>query len=229
MTLILPRTSLAKDFITGGQNSVGLRVPAQNIALALLKKFEDSGGRGIAAPSANRFGAVSPTNAEAVNDELSKYLNSDDMVLDGGQCLVGIESTIIDCTGSLPAVLRPGAITEKMIEMVINKKINPTNKKNPIRTSGMLQSHYSPKAEVILDVEAKEGEGFIALSNIPTPAGAFRLAAPNNVEEYSQQLYSALRHGDSLNLSIIKVKPATGVGLAESIKDRLERAAYKKT
>jgi len=98
MTLILPRTDLAKDFITGGQNNVGVRVPEHSVALALLKEFEKQGGQGIAAPSANRFGKVSPTTASAVSDELSDYLSKDDLILDGGPCAVGVESTIIDCT-----------------------------------------------------------------------------------------------------------------------------------
>ena len=123
MTLILPRKEIAKDFITGGQNNVGLRVPAQPVALALLKKFEELGGQGVAAPSANRFGAVSPTTAEAVGEELGVYLDSKDMVLDDGQCLVGIESTIIDCTNKSPTILRPGAITSTQIETIVKFKV----------------------------------------------------------------------------------------------------------
>ena len=102
MTLILPRTELAKDFITGGQDNVGIRVPSHPLALSLLKEFESLGGLGIAAPSANRFGRVSPTSAQAVQEELSEYLTLDDLILDGGPCQIGIESTIIDCTKQTP-------------------------------------------------------------------------------------------------------------------------------
>ena len=115
MTLVLKRSDLAKDFITGGQDTVGLRVPAHPIALALIKEFIALGGYGIAAPSANRFGAVSPTTAQAVEEELAAFLHEDDLILDGGACLVGVESTIIDCTGPTPMVLRLGAITPLMI------------------------------------------------------------------------------------------------------------------
>ena len=107
MTLVLKRSTKAKDFITGGQDTVALRVPAHPIALSLLQEFKE----GIAAPSANRFGSVSPTTAEAVEEELKDYLSPQDLILDGGQSLVGVESTIIDCTKQTPFILRPGAIT----------------------------------------------------------------------------------------------------------------------
>ena len=116
MTLIFKRSKLAKDFVTGNKNTIGLRVPNQQIALALLKEFENLGGKGIAAPSANRFGAVSPTTAQAVKDELANYLDqANDVILDGGPCQVGVESTIIDCTADTPQILRLGAITKEMI------------------------------------------------------------------------------------------------------------------
>ena len=110
MTLVLKRSELAGDFVTGGQGTVGVRVPDHVVALALLEAFEKAGGKGVAAPSANRFGHVSPTTAAAVLEELADYLSKDDLVFDGGACAVGVESTIIDCTGLLPRVLRPGAI-----------------------------------------------------------------------------------------------------------------------
>ena len=116
MTLIFKRSEAAKDFVSGGQDTVGLRVPNHVIALALLNEFKKIGGKGVAAPSANRFGHVSPTTAAAVIEELGEYLSKDDLVLDGGACAVGVESTIIDCTGLLPRVLRPGAISIPMIE-----------------------------------------------------------------------------------------------------------------
>ena len=119
MTLILPRTELAKDFITGGQDNVGIRVPAHAAALELLKEFESQGGYGVAAPSANRFGKVSPTCAEDVSEELSDYLRENDLVLDGGPSLVGVESTIINCTNTTPVILRPGAITAAMINNLL--------------------------------------------------------------------------------------------------------------
>ena len=118
MTLILKRNSRASDFITGGQESVGLRVPNQQVALALTREFEKLGGFGIAAPSANRFGSISPTTAQAVEEELGKFLGSEDLILDKGQCEIGVESSIIDCTQVNPVVLRPGAITKELIEEI---------------------------------------------------------------------------------------------------------------
>ena len=226
MTLILKRSELAQDFITGNQNTVGLRVPAQPIALALLKEFVKLGGKGIAAPSANRFGAVSPTTAAAVMDELIPFLNIDvDRILDGGPCLVGVESTIIDCTKSAPQILRPGAITKEMIEETTGLAV-VSEEKTEIRVSGALDSHYSPKAQVVINAMAESGEGFIALATITTPTGAIRLASPNTVEQYARDLYAALREGDARDLTKIAVILPEGDGLAEAIRDRITKAAH---
>jgi L-threonylcarbamoyladenylate synthase len=225
MTLILPRKEIAKNFITGGQNNVGLRVPAQPIALALLKKFEEIGGQGVAAPSANRFGAVSPTCAEAVSEELGAFFDKTDLVLDGGQCLVGIESTIIDCTGLVPKVLRPGAITEEMIEIVLNKKIENTEGKSEIKAPGLLDSHYSPTAQILLNEGSQNVDGFLALSNIQTPAGAIRLASPNSIEQFARVLYESFRLADQLKLKLIRVVVPEGEGLAVAIRDRTIKAS----
>jgi L-threonylcarbamoyladenylate synthase len=225
MTLVFNRSNLAKDFITGNQNTVGLRVPNQSIALALLKEFESLGGKGIAAPSANRFGAVSPTTAQAVKDELENYLDqSNDIILDGGPCQVGVESTIIDCTAQTPQILRLGAITKEMIQestglLVIDEA--PTD----IRVSGSLESHYSPNAKVVLDTYPTSGEGFIAIDSIQTPPGAIRLAAPSSIEGFARDLYSALRFADAQGLTKVCVIQPQGPGLAAAICDRLKRAA----
>ena len=227
MTLILPRTDIAKDFITGGQNNVGIRVPAQPIALALLKKFEELGGQGVAAPSANRFGAVSPTTADAVGEELGDYLDSVDLVLNGGTCLVGIESTIIDCTESEPQVLRPGAVTDEMIGGALNKKVENMEGMSDVRTAGLLDSHYAPKAKISLNSIAEPGEGFLALSKFKTPVGAIRLASPSSVEQYARDLYSALRTADQQGLKKVAVLAPEGIGLAEAIRDRLAKAAAR--
>jgi L-threonylcarbamoyladenylate synthase len=225
MTLVFKRSDLAKDFITGNQDTVGLRVPNQSIALALLKEFEALGGKGIAAPSANRFGAVSPTTAQAVKDELENYLDqSNDIILDGGPCQVGVESTIIDCTAQTPQILRLGAITKEMIQestglLVIDEA--PTD----IRVSGSLESHYSPNAKVVLDTYPTSGEGFIAIDSIQTPPGAIRLAAPSSIEGFARDLYSALRFADAQGLTKVCVIQPEGPGLAAAIRDRLKRAA----
>ena len=226
MTLVLKKSNLAPDFITGGQETVGLRVPAHPVALALIKEFNAVGGKGIAAPSANRFGAVSPTTAQAVDEELSAYLQTSDQILDGGQCVIGVESTIIDCTGPTPMILRLGAITPLMIEEstgLIALESNPSS----IRVSGSLDSHYSPKAKVILDVVAIAGDGLIAPDQIPTPNGVIRLAAPSSIEEYARLLYAALRSADQKGLEVVVVLQPGGDGLAAAIRDRLQRSATK--
>ena len=223
MTLILKRSELAGDFITGGQDSVGVRVPDHVVALALLEAFEKAGGKGVAAPSANRFGHVSPTTAAAVIEELGDYLSKDDLVLDGGACAVGVESTIIDCTGAAPSVLRPGAISVAMIEECTGLKTTQSDKE--IRVSGSLENHYAPIAQVLLRDNATAGQGLIAHLSIKTPEGVVRLASPNNDEEFARALYSALRDADARGLSEVVVVQPIGMGVAVAIRDRLARAA----
>ena len=225
MTLILRKNQAAKDFVTGGQNTIGLRIPDNQIALKLLEEFEKLGGSGVAAPSANRFGAISPTTAPSVAEELEKYMEKEDLILDGGQCLIGVESSIINCTQANPALLRPGAIDEEKIQEVTGIKLSSTQSNEEIRVSGSFKSHYAPKARVVLGKDAKLGEGFIALSHIPTPTGAIRLASPRSIDEYASTLYEALRSGDQIGLSKICVWEPSGNGLAIAIRDRLAKAA----
>ena len=232
MTLILPKTDLAKDFITGGQNNVGIRVPEHTVALALLTEFEKQGGLGIAAPSANRFGKVSPTTADAVSDELSDYLSKDDLILDGGPCAVGVESTIIECTKEIPKILRPGAVTKEMIEdtLGISVALSFANAaSNQVKAPGLLDSHYAPKAKVFLTGTPAAGDGLIALDSIPTPAGVVRLATPATNEEYAKLLYKAFRLADSKELSRVFVIAPTGDGIAVAINDRLAKSAFEKS
>ena len=223
MTLILKRSDLAGDFITGGQDSVGVRVPDHVVALALLEAFERSGGKGVAAPSANRFGHVSPTTAAAVIEELGDYFSKDDLVLDGGACDVGIESTILDCTGAAPSVLRPGAISVPMIEECTGLKVTRSDRE--IRVSGSLENHYAPIAKVLLCEAPLPGQGFIALASNETPEGVVRLASPSDDEEFARILYSALRDADNRGLTEVVVVQPIGIGIAVAIRDRLARAA----
>ena len=223
MTLILKRSANAKDFITGNQDFVGLRIPSNAIARNLLTEFAKVGGHGVAAPSANRFGSVSPTSAEDVREEVGSLLSERDLILDGGRCEVGVESTIIDCSKTLPRILRLGAITEAMITEVT--PVDSDSDLTEIRVSGSLTRHYSPRAEVVVGRVATSGEGFIALSEIPTPAGAIRLASPKTIEDYGRELYSALRNGDTQDIRVINVIPPEGDGLAAAIRDRIMRAS----
>ena len=226
MTLILPRTDLAKDFITGSQDTVGVRVPSHSVALALLKEFESLGGLGVAAPSANRFGKVSPTSAEAVQEELFNYLEPKDLILDGGLSHIGVESTIIDCTGSTPSILRPGGITRAMVENSLGIVVDdyPKTLVNQMKAPGLLKSHYSPTAKVLLNGIPSEGDGFIALATHSTPQGAIRLASPNNNTEYAKELYQALRLADNKNLKRVFVIPPIGDDIAVAIRDRLQKS-----
>ena len=243
MTLIMKRSELAGDFVTGGQDTVGVRVPDHPVALGLLQAFARAGGRGVAAPSANRFGNVSPTTAQAVADELSEYLDEADQILDGGPCQVGVESTIIDCTGDVPRILRPGAVTAEMITESIGLSLGgkftysedvlagiTINGKSvdeeQIRVSGSLDSHYAPVATVVLDQSPVAGQGFIAMADVATPDGVVRLAAPKTHDEFARVLYAALRAADDQKLQTVVVSQPQGDGIAIAIRDRLKRAAH---
>ncbi|MFM7273337.1 MAG: L-threonylcarbamoyladenylate synthase, partial [Gammaproteobacteria bacterium] len=224
MTLVLRRNALAGDWVTGAQDSVGLRVPAHPQAVRLLAAFARFGGEGVAAPSANRFGHVSPTTAAAVQEELGAYLPAPDTILDGGDCPVGIESTIIDCTGERPRILRPGAITRETIERVGGVAIELDQADAP-RVSGSLIRHYAPLARVLLDATPQSGDGLIALADVPTPVGVMRLCEPRDPEAFAHDLYAALRRADALGLRRVVVIQPEGDGLAIALRDRLARAA----
>jgi L-threonylcarbamoyladenylate synthase len=243
MTLVVKRSALAADFVTGGQDTVGVRVPNHPVALGLLEAFARAGGKGVAAPSANRFGNVSPTTAQAVSDELRDYLADGDLILDGGPCDVGVESTIIDCTGDVPKILRPGAITAQMIGestgLSVGGKFVYTDDDlpgisvngeavdtNAIRVSGSLEAHYAPAATVVLDQSPVVGQGFIAMADVETGEGVVRLAAPKTHEEFARVLYSALRAADEQGLATVVVAQPAGEGIAVAIRDRLKRAAF---
>ncbi len=232
MTLIMKRSELAGDFVTGGQETVGVRVPDHPVALGLLEAFARAGGKGVAAPSANRFGNISPTTAQAVADELSDYLAEADQILDGGPCEVGVESTIIDCTGDAPRILRPGAVTIEMIEESTGlSNGDPAADgsavdEKEIRVSGSLDSHYAPVATVVLDQSPVAGQGFIAMADVATPDGVIRLAAPKSAEDFARVLYVALRAADENGLKTVFVAQPAGDGIAIAIRDRLKRAAH---
>jgi L-threonylcarbamoyladenylate synthase len=232
MTLVVKRSELAGDFVTGGQDTVGVRVPNHPVALGLLEAFASIGGKGVAAPSANRFGSVSPTTAQAVSDELSDYLAVGDLILDGGPCDVGVESTIIDCTGDAPKILRPGAITAQMIadstglEVVGQSSDGAAVDNNAIRVSGSLEAHYAPAATVVLDQSPVAGQGFIGMAEVVAGVGVVRLAAPKTHEEFARVLYSALRAADEQGLATVVVAQPAGDGIAIAIRDRLKRAAF---
>ena len=233
MTLVLKRTERAGDFITGGQDTVGLRIPQHPLALQVIKEF----GGGVAAPSANRFGGVSPTSAQHVIDDLSDRLDaSSDAVIDGGDSHVGVESTIIDCTSVRPRILRLGAITALDIEKVTGLKVDEPD--DVIRVPGTMASHYSPHATVMVAHTYDELEhtihelvtdqhiGVIALESFPTPFGALRLAMPQDATEYAATLYAALWEADRQGLDYVIALVPDGADIAAAVRDRLTRAAH---
>ncbi|NQW71649.1 MAG: threonylcarbamoyl-AMP synthase [Actinobacteria bacterium] len=239
LTLVVRRSPAAADFVTGGQDSVALRVSAHPImgeVLAHLMELTGNESVGIAAPSANRFGRVSPTSASHVVSELADFLSDDDVVLDGGACGVGLESTIIDCTSSQPRLLRPGAITADDVARLTGLEC-PAG--STIRASGTLAKHYQPSAAVRI-VEATElpdrwslGSGagapvvgLIAMAGINTPLGILRLASLHSAEEYARVLYAALREADVLGLETVLAVAPEPAGIGAAVIDRLTRAAH---
>ena len=231
LTVVGPRTALASNSVTGNQDTVAVRVPSHPLAQELLRQLKTQGVKGVVAPSANRFGHVSPTSAAHVSADLGEYLDAHgDLILDGGDCQVGVESTIVLATGSQPVILRLGAVTAADIKRITGVDVSEETTNVP-RVSGALDSHYSPTAQVILITDASEIElennaGFLALAQTPTPAGLVRLATPATVEDFAHELYSSLRTGDDLKLKTIYVVPPSGDGLAQAINDRLQRASF---
>ena len=227
LTLILEKNKAIKDFATGSQNKVALRVPNNPIAIDLLREFSNRGGLGIAAPSVNRFGEVTATTIEVITNEFAQLLSNKDIIIDGGQSQIGIESTIIDCTNKFPVVLRPGWVTTEMIQNSVGLSLDKSSFKINTRHSGAFKSHYKPRAKVYLDVTPKQGYGFYALSKFQTPSGVIRLGAPKSIEEYAHNLYLALSDADRLNIEIVSIFSPQGNGLANAIRDRLYKASNK--
>lgn len=231
LTLVGHRTHRALDSVTGGQDTVAVRIPQHPLTLEVLNALHDMGIGGVVAPSANRFGHVSPTTAQHVVNDLGAYLEAHHgAILDGGPCTLGVESTIVLATHERPVILRPGGITRKMITEATALEVAQTT--STPRVSGSLASHYAPEAKVTLvaqsDLENFESNsaGVIAFSEVATPSGMTRLAAPTNIEEFAANLYASLRHADDIGLSTIYVVEPSDEGLAEAVRDRLMRAAH---
>lgn len=225
LTLILKRSSLVENFVSGNQDTVGLRVPSDPIAQELITEFERLSGSAIAAPSANQFGQVSPTSSEDVQEEIGMKLSEFDLILDGGTSTIGIESTIVDCTGDIPRILRSGFVTKEDIEEATRIVVSEDAVNFEIKFSGSFEKHYAPKCRVILGTSEVDGSGFLALSHIPTPPLMERLAAPNTLEEYARVLYSTMRAADQQGFTDLVVVQPEGQGLALAINDRLLKAS----
>ena len=230
MTLVVKRLPRAGEYLTGGQETIALRVSSHPVfqeVLAELARAKNDPSVGIAAPSANRFGSVSPTTLAHAIEELGDYLTDEDIALDGGSSHVGVESTIIDATGSEPIILRHGGITAEDIESIIQL----SQSESDVRAPGTLASHYAPNKDLKLTTQSELREktpgALIALSDIKTPIGFNRIASPANANEYAQILYSSLRDADKSSEPVIYAVPPTGGGIAAAIRDRLNRAATK--
>lgn len=246
MTLVLPRSARATDDVTGGQDTVAIRVPGHDLARAVLTAMDEmdpSGSpHGIAAPSANLFGHVSPTTLEHALADLGERLGPGDLALDGGASDVGVESTIIDCTGEQPRILRPGGVGLAEIERITGM-VALDHHGSGIRVPGALPSHYAPVARLALAADesalhayvdaAIEGGlaaariGVIAPAGSVHPTGTRRLLSPADADEYARGLYDALRRADSGGVTFIVAQlpePDTE-GVSEAVTDRLRRAS----
>lgn len=215
LTIVLQRTERVCDEITGARETVAIRVPNNQVALTLLKKLDD----GLVAPSANRFGKVSPTSAKHVVDDLGDEVA---LVLDGGSCEIGVESTILDCTRSSPQILRLGAITKDELESVAKISIGLSDGES--RASGMLEKHYAPNCRVELvetAADAKRRQSELVSENQKVQILDFL----GDVVSYANQLYARLRQADQSGIDVVIAVIPINVGLGEAIRDRLTKAS----
>lgn len=226
LTMILRRHSSVGDAVTGGQDTIGLRCPAHPLALEVLRAF----GGGLAAPSANRFGRISPTSAAHVREEFGALVP---LVLDGGDCEVGIESTIIDLSSELPRILRPGRVTPAQIEALIGPVARGLGEQSP-RTSGTLEAHYAPRTPMLmlsraaLQKEVAEQRTFgkrvavLAIGELPT--GTRGTSLPGEALGFARGLYAALRELDSGGAHLLLVERPPQDEEWTAVNDRLRRA-----
>ena len=230
LTVVVRRAASVPDAVTGGGDTVGVRVPDQPVALALLRAF----GSGIAAPSANRFGRVSPTTADDVRADLGDDV---DLVLDDGPCTVGVESTIVDCTGDELAILRPGGVSRERIEAVSGGPVG-TRSDGLVRAPGTLKSHYAPEATVLVvgpDELAARAHALLAAGQrvavlgtgtpVDLPQDVVVLDAPRDADEYARVLYARLREVDRRGVDVLLAVPPPDAGVGVAVADRLRRAA----
>lgn len=218
LTVLIPRAAHVLDVVTGGRTTVGVRVPAHPLATDLLARLASAPGRshaGLAAPSANRFGRVSPTTAAHVVADLGDAV---DLVLDGGACPVGVESTIVDCSLVPAQVLRPGGIATEEIDRLLHGRLAPAS--GPSRAAGMLASHYAPRCPVLLADDADEARRLADREAAPLLIGV-----DVDVVTYAQHLYEWLRTADETGCSAVVAALPPAAGLGHAIRDRLIKAA----
>lgn len=211
LTLLLPRAPRVLDVVTGGRETVGLRVPAHPLTAELLHRH----GGGLAAPSANRFGRVSPTTAAHVAADLGDLV---DLILDGGPCPVGVESTIVDCSVDPPQILRPGGIAVEDIDALLGGRLGDAS--GPVRAPGMLTSHYAPDAPVVLADDRAHAEALAARQ-----PGALIIDHGDDLVTAARSLYDELRRADDAGVPLIVAVLPPAAGLGHAIRDRLQKAA----
>ena len=233
LTLVLKRGTRAKDIITGGQDTVGLRAPAHPWTRAVLRQF----GGALAAPSANSFGRVSPTTAQHVVDDLGvKPRGKVDLILDGGACALGIESTIVDLSGAAPALLRPGSITREQLQRVIDREVVDAGASAP-RAPGRLEKHYAPRTQIIilpadklaekLAIPGRQRLAVLAPLHVLQNCRAtvkLALAASENADEYARLLYANLHRLDAAGADCLVIAAPPPGPQWEAVRDRLRRA-----
>ncbi|TVR24157.1 MAG: threonylcarbamoyl-AMP synthase [Ilumatobacter sp.] len=219
LTLLVPRGPRVTDAVTGGRDTVGIRVPAHPLTTALLLELDG----GLAAPSANRFGRVSPTTARHVLDDLGAFLEpGHDAVLDGGACPVGVESTIVDCTTDPPQVLRAGGIPTEQISRLLDLELAPAS--GPSRAAGMLASHYAPECRVELVDRPETGRRRVDELR-SSGVSVDLLDRTDDLVVSARELYADLRDADRRGLEVVVAVLPPAEGLGHAVRDRLTKAA----
>lgn len=221
LTLVLSRRGPICDLVTAGGDTVGIRIPSHPVAQALLGAF----GKPVAAPSANRSGRISPTLAAHV---ASEFAANSPLIIDGGACEVGLESTVVDISGEVPCLLRSGYISRAMLEAALNQPVADAVSSPTLKSPGMLSSHYAPTKPLRLGAaECRAGEGMLAFGMPPANAGVVaQLSASRDVREAATNLFAALRMLDEhAGVTSIAAMPIPADGIGEAINDRLTRAA----
>lgn len=221
LTMLVTRGPRVADSITGGRDTVGLRVPSHPVTQELLRRH----GGGLAAPSANRYGRVSPTTAQHVFDDLAGHLDPRrDLILDGGPCRIGVESTIVDLTVEPPQVLRSGAISADDIERLTNRPVAAAS--GPSRAAGMTESHYAPRCEVVLAGDRGEAQA-IAEQRRARGESVELLDRTDDLVVAAQRLYADLRAADRRRVEVLVVVLPPAEGIGHALRDRLTKAAAR--
>ena len=233
LTVIVPRRSGMGTAAAAGQTSIGLRCPSHPVARELLEAAVALGVAGVAGPSANRFGRISPTTAAHVHEEFRDTMT----IVDGGECEAGIESAIVDCSRGAPALLRPGVLTREQIEAALGQPLREAGRDAP-RASGTLEAHYAPRAKLRLMApdQLRMALGVLAKSTVNPVAVYFRTVAPDrSVRAYrampdnpvaaAHELFSALRELDATGTPLIWVETPPDAPAWDGVRDRLQRAA----